>query len=327
MPNKINLVGQKYGRLLVIKENTQLITNNTRKNVYWLCSCECNGNIKSYSSTHLRSGNTKSCGCLNSEKSSLNAKKAIKAKTIYEPKIASARRKWKNESYRNKPFILFEDFLNITQQNCTYCGIAPFAKYNYFIKAKNSSKYAIENGYFIFNGIDRIDSLKFYTIDNIVPACNICNMYKNNLTVENFLERIKNLRVNDHKSFIIKTLSLPINNYTKTSVKYTLRHYLDGGLSYEQLYYISQQPCHYCNDTFTNSINYAKNCLKSSLKAKQSGNFNYNGIDRIDSSLPHIIGNVVPCCKYCNFGKSDLNIYDFYNWIMRIKNFQKIKAT
>ena len=55
---KINLTGQKFSKLLVIKE---AYTKN--HSVYWECLCDC-GNI-CYVPTHrLTTGTTKSCGCI-----------------------------------------------------------------------------------------------------------------------------------------------------------------------------------------------------------------------------------------------------------------------
>ena len=36
-----------------------------------------------------------------------------------------------------------------------------------------------------------------------------------------------------------------------------------------------------------------------------------NGIDRIDSSVGYVDGNVVTCCKYCNTAKSSLTQDEF----------------
>lgn len=62
MPNKICEIGNRYGRLLVISECG--INNN--KKVLWLCKCDC-GNEKKIVGGNLRSGGSKSCGCLAKE--------------------------------------------------------------------------------------------------------------------------------------------------------------------------------------------------------------------------------------------------------------------
>ena len=63
-----DLVGQKYGRLIVIKEVPSK-SKGEKKNRYFLCKCEC-GNQIEVSANHLRSGHTKSCGCLTKENTS-----------------------------------------------------------------------------------------------------------------------------------------------------------------------------------------------------------------------------------------------------------------
>ena len=64
MPKLINEVGNKYGRLTVIER-----AQTNKKGVYWHCLCEC-GNEIDVLAASLRSGNTKSCGCLQKEKAS-----------------------------------------------------------------------------------------------------------------------------------------------------------------------------------------------------------------------------------------------------------------
>lgn len=57
-----NLVGKKFGRLTVI-EKTQ---GPDRLRVYWRCQCDC-GQMTIVTTNHLKSGHTKSCGCLYKE--------------------------------------------------------------------------------------------------------------------------------------------------------------------------------------------------------------------------------------------------------------------
>lgn len=59
--NRVRLEGQIFGRLTVQK----LVIKSTRKTFY-LCSCSC-GNNKEVRADSLKSGKTKSCGCLNLE--------------------------------------------------------------------------------------------------------------------------------------------------------------------------------------------------------------------------------------------------------------------
>jgi hypothetical protein len=59
---KINLVGQKFGRLIVLGKATS--TNN--KNSSWRCKCIC-GNEVIVTRPNLIQNHTKSCGCLNKD--------------------------------------------------------------------------------------------------------------------------------------------------------------------------------------------------------------------------------------------------------------------
>ena len=54
-----NEVGNRYGRLTVIKRYPE----KSCQGALWLCRCEC-GSEFVVSGVKLRSGNTRSCGCL-----------------------------------------------------------------------------------------------------------------------------------------------------------------------------------------------------------------------------------------------------------------------
>lgn len=56
-------VGQKFGRLTVLNRD---LGEHTQRRVYWNCLCEC-GNTIAVAGKSLKSGNTRSCGCLNDE--------------------------------------------------------------------------------------------------------------------------------------------------------------------------------------------------------------------------------------------------------------------
>lgn len=66
MPPKLNLIGNKFGRLLVVKESTNRHGNGS---VGWICECDC-GVVKEISSNKLTCKKpTRSCGCLLKETS------------------------------------------------------------------------------------------------------------------------------------------------------------------------------------------------------------------------------------------------------------------
>ena len=89
------------------------------------------------------------------------------------------------------------------------------------------------------------------------------------------------------------------------------RGYGDEILDFDSFYSLSQEQCYYCGRPPSNSFN-----LKGDDQKAEP--FIYNGIDRIDSSKGHIIDNVVPCCKICNWMKSDLTLDEFLDQIESI---------
>ena len=60
MGRKVDLTGQRFGKLVVLGEVAERDKN---KKVLWSCVCDC-GTRKDVSSANLRCGNTKSCGCI-----------------------------------------------------------------------------------------------------------------------------------------------------------------------------------------------------------------------------------------------------------------------
>lgn len=59
---KVDLTGQKFGRLLVVEESAI----RSGGHLHWLCECECGKRIVVLG-YNLKNGNTKSCGCLRKE--------------------------------------------------------------------------------------------------------------------------------------------------------------------------------------------------------------------------------------------------------------------
>ena len=64
MAKAIDLTGQRFGRLTVLKRDYE---HQKGRTAYWLCKCDC-GKLKSINGANLRKGQTKSCGCINIER-------------------------------------------------------------------------------------------------------------------------------------------------------------------------------------------------------------------------------------------------------------------
>jgi hypothetical protein len=93
------------------------------------------------------------------------------------------------------------------------------------------------------------------------------------------------------------------------SYKKSATHYrkVSFELSKEVFKEMTQGNCFYCGSE-----------PRSIRKELVSGNFIYNGIDRVDSNLGYTIENVVSCCSICNFMKRDLQVKEFINHIKKI---------
>jgi hypothetical protein len=75
MSRFIDLTGNKYGRLTIIKR----VENSKFLEAQWLCKCEC-GNTKIVKANNLKRGSTKSCGCLKKEQDCKNIMKTTHGK-------------------------------------------------------------------------------------------------------------------------------------------------------------------------------------------------------------------------------------------------------
>lgn len=84
----IDITGKRFGRLVALSVTEEKDKHRGRK---WLCKCDC-GKTVIVSGASLRSGISKSCGCLRIETSSLNIKRrqcknndVINQKVNYSP--------------------------------------------------------------------------------------------------------------------------------------------------------------------------------------------------------------------------------------------------
>jgi hypothetical protein len=177
---KEDLLGQKFGRLMVVGAAEPV---GKRKRAAWLCRCEC-GVEKVIRAENLKDGSTKSCGCLNDEKRSERAATMYGACIKYHPSETSARAVWRRRYSDGR--LSFEDFMRISQMNCDYCGSTPNNIANAATSDKKSSQYARDNGDFKYNGLDRVDSTKPHTLENVVPCCFPCNIAKHDMSLEDF---------------------------------------------------------------------------------------------------------------------------------------------
>ena len=207
---RINLTNSKFNKLTVTNYSH---TAKPRGEAFWECLCDC-GEKVIVSSGHLKSNHTKSCGCLQIEIASKNNIGNTRNRKYEDPKIATAKSIWKT-SYSDG--CSFERFLELSQQNCTYCGIPPFTTFNkYIAKAGNYTakvtKEWAERAYFTYNGLDRIDSELDHQEDNIVTCCIVCNRAKHSMSVDEFFDWIERVHKNKDVRYILNSkLMIKIN--------------------------------------------------------------------------------------------------------------------
>jgi len=176
----IDITGQKFGRLTVIERS---YPNDKNRSTRWLCKCEC-GTEKIILRDSLKSGKTKSCGCLNKER--LKYANEERKLPLGLAKMRQLINDYKRHAKRRdlEWNLTEEQFKEITQKDCHYCGTKP----DNIMKNYVNNNY---NGEYIYNGIDRVYNNKGYTIDNVVPCCKKCNIAKNNSTLQEFRDWIK----------------------------------------------------------------------------------------------------------------------------------------
>lgn len=170
MKKIIDLVGQKRGSVTVVS----FALLGKFRNARWNCICEC-GNVMVLDSHSFRQRKENSrCNkcvthCYLDE--ALSSKKNLFAS--YKKTCAENR----GISFSLK----FEEFLNLVQLDCYYCGTPP---------ANFKRVFDARKGLF-YNGLDRIDNTKGYHIDNVKTCCTDCNYAKGTLTKEEFINWVK----------------------------------------------------------------------------------------------------------------------------------------
>ncbi len=187
--------GQTFERLVAVKDTGKRNRDNRK---IWLFRCAC-GTMCEKADRYVKSGNTKSCGCLRREKAAISAKKnGLKYGKIVGKKYGGANKLQYGESAFNRLYALYvyrakkanrrfsitkEDFKSLTSQPCHYCDQSP----------SQSTIGPRGNGAYIYSGLDRVDSNMGYTKDNCKPCCRMCNIMKHNLTIAEFRTHLKKI--------------------------------------------------------------------------------------------------------------------------------------
>ncbi|HDZ61168.1 MAG TPA: hypothetical protein ENH46_05670 [Candidatus Pacearchaeota archaeon] len=165
-PKLIN--GTKYNRLTILSYSH----SDKRWRKFYEVRCEC-GNKKVILGSALVSGNTKSCGCL-----SLEVKKNKRLSENHTEITAIILGYKRHAKDRGLKWNLPREFIeNIIKKECYYCGTLP--------NNRKITKNSLNTG-LLYSGIDRLNSVKDYTKENVVPCCKICNNAKSNMDIKSF---------------------------------------------------------------------------------------------------------------------------------------------
>ena len=179
----IDLIGKRFGKLVVKAKSNQ---RGNVGQIKWVCECDC-GNIHIVTGESIRSGKSKSCGCLKRiAYNKLENRGVAIFKHLYKSTIEkrSKKRGWNS-------FILFSEFMFLSTQPCYYCGLSPSNFATDRMGGKGYKK--VSDVSIVYSGIDRIDSSIGYVSGNVVPCCKHCNVAKNTMTQSQFREWIKNV--------------------------------------------------------------------------------------------------------------------------------------
>ena len=138
MSKLIDLTGQKFGRLTVIK---RVKNQNKTRSAYWLCQCEC-GNTTVVSSPNLKNKHAMSCGCLQQESRLTHSIKHGLSKTrLYKIYLGMKKRCY------NKKYFQFQHYGGRGIKICD----------EWLDNFMNFYNWAMTNGYTDELTIDRID--------------------------------------------------------------------------------------------------------------------------------------------------------------------------
>lgn len=160
---------EKFGKLTVLYA---IPGRTSGGHIKWMCKCDC-GKEGIHVGFQLRNGKIRSCGCLRKSK---------------DEQVSNEKHMLQDYKYRaqklNLEFsITLKEFQNLVRGNCFYCKSGPTTR-----KSRGNRKTEIKS-----NGIDRFMSSLGYTSKNCVTCCDKCNMFKNDLSLHEFLEHVKQI--------------------------------------------------------------------------------------------------------------------------------------
>ena len=183
MAKIIDLTGKRFGKLKVIKQSK---IRGNRGQIKWDCVCDC-GSKHIVTGESLRGGKSKSCGCY---KQNYKPKNMIQDRELAILKFQYAHLVRRHKKRFKTKVISLQEYCEMVKDKCGYCGVIGLTVLE-DRRCWTKSKGLISNTIVKINGLDRKNSDKGYTKDNVVTCCKHCNIAKNTMTEDEFYKWIK----------------------------------------------------------------------------------------------------------------------------------------
>src|SRR5208337_1984318 len=179
---KLNdLIGSRFGALLVRERVEDHVSPGGKRSPKWRCICDC-GREKITHSSCLLNKATRSCGALECRRKMRQARNGNPARN-HVLKVYKDSAKKRGYSWDIDDVVFFQ----LVQLKCWYCGADP------------STTRKADGWEYTYNGLDRLDNTKGYSLSNIATCCKICNSAKNTMTVEAFKAWIEKVHAHLHR--------------------------------------------------------------------------------------------------------------------------------
>lgn len=174
----VDLTGKRFGRLTVIK------LDSTNIEARWICLCRC-GNQKIIRASQLKTGGTKSCGCLRLEKLQKRCWKGCGELSGTHWKSILNHAKDREIEVLITIKDAWDKFLK-QDKKCSLTGLDIFLSKTFSSDRKSHLLPTTAS-------LDRIDSSKPYTIDNIQWVHKTIQGMKMNMSQSDFISFCKHV--------------------------------------------------------------------------------------------------------------------------------------
>lgn len=187
-PSVKKSLGKSFGKLTVEKVLRTRRMASGSKFVVVRCKCAC-GKTSNPLLTDVLAGKTTSCA-------------RGRCRQRYADRSMPAFNQLYRHAYRKRAIaaglefqLTEEEFRGLSKSACHYCGLSANASnaYGQGLCSVASVVSGKEKSIYRYNGVDRLDSSKGYTRQNVVPCCKTCNHAKKDLSYKDFLAWVSRL--------------------------------------------------------------------------------------------------------------------------------------